>query len=132
MPKIHFGEFLKTWSLRSNSVTRQVSFNRTKIGGKCQNGKNSNATFWVIFKQCDFWSDWPASINTEECYARDFKISRSSENHRKISCKSAENSWKLVENKEDISIIRSYIVLLKEREIETASISHTIYVSREL
>ena len=32
-----FGEFLKTWSLRSNSVTRQVSFNRTKIGGKCQN-----------------------------------------------------------------------------------------------
>ena len=46
----HFGEFLKTWSLRSNSVTRQVSFNRTKIGGKCQ---NLNATFWVIFKQCD-------------------------------------------------------------------------------
>ena len=36
-------------SLRSNSVTRQVSFNRTKIGGKCQ---NSNTTFWVIFKQC--------------------------------------------------------------------------------
>ena len=22
----HFGEFLKTWSLRSNSVTRQVNF----------------------------------------------------------------------------------------------------------
>ena len=36
---VHFGEFLKTWSLRSNSVTRQVSFNRTKIGGKCQNAK---------------------------------------------------------------------------------------------
>ena len=33
---IHFSEFLKTWSLRSNSVTRQVNFNRTKIGGKCQ------------------------------------------------------------------------------------------------
>ena len=50
MPKtIHFGEFLKTWSLRSNSVTRQVSLNRTKIVGKCQ---NSNGTFWVIFKQC--------------------------------------------------------------------------------
>ena len=32
-----FREFLKTWSLRSNSVTRQVSFNRTNIGGKCQN-----------------------------------------------------------------------------------------------
>ena len=43
-----FGEFLKTWSLRSNSVTRQVNFKRTKIGEKCQ---NSNATFWVIFKQ---------------------------------------------------------------------------------
>ena len=40
MPKmVHFGEFLKTWSLRSNSVTREVSFNRTKIGGKCQNWK---------------------------------------------------------------------------------------------
>ena len=36
---VHFGEFLKTWSLQSNSVTRQVSFIRTKIGGKCQNAK---------------------------------------------------------------------------------------------
>ena len=44
---VHFGEFLKTWSLWSNSVTRQVIFNRSKIDGKCQ---NSNATFWVIFK----------------------------------------------------------------------------------
>ena len=34
---VHFGEFLKTWSLRSNRVTRQISFNRSKIGGKCQN-----------------------------------------------------------------------------------------------
>ena len=44
-----FGEFLKNWSWRSNSATRQVNFNETKIGWKCQ---NSNATFWVIFKQC--------------------------------------------------------------------------------
>ena len=44
---VQVGEFLKTWSLRSNSVTRQVSFTRSKIGGKCQ---NSNVTFWVIFK----------------------------------------------------------------------------------
>ena len=36
---VNFGEFLKTLSLRSNSVTRQVNFNRTKIGGKCQNSK---------------------------------------------------------------------------------------------
>ena len=34
---VHFGEFLKNWSLRSNSVTRQVNFKRTKFGGKCQN-----------------------------------------------------------------------------------------------
>ena len=27
----HLGEFLKTWSLRSNSFTRQVTFNRTKM-----------------------------------------------------------------------------------------------------
>ena len=32
MPKIvNFGEFFKTFNLRSNSVTRQVTFNRTKI-----------------------------------------------------------------------------------------------------
>ena len=36
---VNFVKFLKTWSLRSNSVTRHVSFNRTKIGGKCQNSK---------------------------------------------------------------------------------------------
>ena len=49
MPKmVHFGEFLEIWSVRSKSVTRRVTFNRTKIGGKCQ---NSNVTFWVIFKQ---------------------------------------------------------------------------------
>ena len=36
---VHFGEFMKTWSLLSNSVTRQVSFNRSKIGGKCRNSK---------------------------------------------------------------------------------------------
>ena len=45
MPKmVHFGEFLKNWNLRSNSVTGQVSLNRTKIGGKCHNVKNSNAS----------------------------------------------------------------------------------------
>ena len=32
-----FGEFLKTWNLRSNIVTRQVNFDRT--GEKCQNCK---------------------------------------------------------------------------------------------
>ena len=38
VPKmIHFGEFLKTSSLRSNSVTRQVTFIKTKINRNCQN-----------------------------------------------------------------------------------------------
>ena len=32
---VYYGEFLKTWSSRSNSVL-----------------KNSNATFWLIFKHC--------------------------------------------------------------------------------
>ena len=52
---LNLARFLKTWSLRTNSVTRQVSFNRTKIGGKCQ---NSNATFWVIFQQCGTGFSW--------------------------------------------------------------------------
>ena len=47
-----FGEFLKTQSLRSNSVTREVNLNRTKIDGKMLIWKNSNATFWVSFKHC--------------------------------------------------------------------------------
>ena len=47
MPKmVDFVEFLKTWSLRSNSVTRQVTFNRTKIGGKSQNWKIKMGHFW--------------------------------------------------------------------------------------
>ena len=36
---VNFGEFLKTWSLRSNSITRQVTFNRIKIGEKRQKFK---------------------------------------------------------------------------------------------
>ena len=49
-----FWRFLETWSLQSNSVTRQVSFNVTIIDGKMPDLKNSSATFWVIFKQCDY------------------------------------------------------------------------------
>ena len=38
MPKmVHFGEFLKTWSLLSYSVTRHVNFNRTTIDEKYKN-----------------------------------------------------------------------------------------------
>ena len=39
---VNFGDFLKSWILRSKSVTRQVTLNRTNVGGKCQ---NSNARF---------------------------------------------------------------------------------------
>ena len=51
---VHFGEFLKTLSLRSSSVTRQVSFNRTKNWWKMPKIKNSITTFWAIFKQKNF------------------------------------------------------------------------------
>ena len=43
-----FGDFLKTWSLRSNSVTRKVTFNRTKIGEKAKIEKF----------ECDILSDF--------------------------------------------------------------------------
>ena len=55
MPKmVHFGEFLKPEACGQTvlRLERQVSFNRSKIGGKCQNSKYSNATLWVIFIQC--------------------------------------------------------------------------------
>ena len=54
MPKIvNFGEFLKYWSFRSNSVTRQVNFSYGKNWWKCLNSKTqmrqlSNfQTIWV-------------------------------------------------------------------------------------
>ena len=46
----HFGEFLKTWRLRSNSVTRQDTFERTKIGGKYQNWKKLKWDFLSDFQ----------------------------------------------------------------------------------
>ena len=45
---VHFGEFLKTWSLRSNSVTRKVNFNRTKL---VENAK-------IKKLKCDILSDF--------------------------------------------------------------------------
>ena len=36
---VNFDEFLKTLTLRSNSVARQVTFDMTKIDVKCQNSK---------------------------------------------------------------------------------------------
>ena len=34
---VNLGVYLKTFTQWFNSATRQVSFNRTKIGGRCQN-----------------------------------------------------------------------------------------------
>ena len=44
-----FGEFLKNWSLRSNSVTRQVTFKGTKIGWKCKSWKPSKNYYFGHF-----------------------------------------------------------------------------------
>ena len=55
MPKmVHFDEFLKTCSFRSNGITRQVRFNGTKIDGKCQNAKmkcNILSNFQTMWQQ---------------------------------------------------------------------------------
>ena len=50
-----FSKFLRWVPPELNSVSRQVNCYRTKIGGKCQNWKFQNETFWVIFKQCDLF-----------------------------------------------------------------------------
>ena len=49
--KVHkkFGEFLKTWSLWSNSVTRHVNPSQTIIRGKYQNWKTQMRYFsWIL------------------------------------------------------------------------------------
>ena len=63
---VHFGEFLKTWSLRSNSVTRHVGFNRTNIGGKCQNSKIQVRHFgWFSNTVCS------EEFNITNCWSKD-------------------------------------------------------------
>ena len=44
-----FWRVFEKLKLAVKQCSRQISFNKEKIGGKCQNSK---ATFWVIFKQC--------------------------------------------------------------------------------
>ena len=48
-----FGEFLRTWSLRSNSVTRQVTFNRPKM---VENAKINKL-------KCDIFSDFQNNVS---------------------------------------------------------------------
>ena len=58
MPKIvHFGDFLKNWSLWSNSVTRQVNFYRQKL---VKNAKIKNGAFFTNF--CTIKIDLPGNI----------------------------------------------------------------------
>ena len=48
LEKAKNGQLLKNLSLRWNSATRQVTFNRTKIGGKCQKCKIQMRYFFQI------------------------------------------------------------------------------------
>ena len=49
---VNFGEFLKSQSLRSNIVTRHVTFYRKKNWFKCLNSK-IQMQHWEIFKHCE-------------------------------------------------------------------------------
>ena len=109
IPKIvNYGEFLKTWSLRSNSLVRQVTFNRTKMPKL----KNLSAVFCVICKLCalaqflSFWSLWrlwlsnvahlqlfPA-VRTRTSYCRYFFKSDTMGNHS--SNTRNEGNWKMI------------------------------------
>ena len=55
---VHFDEFLKTWYLRSNIVSRHVSFNRTKIGGKYENWQIQMRHFGWFFILCVAGTLW--------------------------------------------------------------------------
>ena len=55
-----FGEFLKTWSLRSNSVTRQITFNRTKISRNATFSSNMNHMLWTVL----FWNLYLVDSNS--------------------------------------------------------------------
>ena len=48
------GQFWLFWKPEAcgQTVLPDMSILIEQIGGKCQNWKKSNATFWVIFKQC--------------------------------------------------------------------------------
>ena len=90
---VHFGEFLKTWILLSNSVTWQVNFNRTKIGGKCHNLINSNATFWVIFKKSKVRKIKKNAKNAKKC--EKLETFGKIEKFKKMNCQKLEKNWKV-------------------------------------
>ena len=49
-----FGEFWKNWDLRSNSVTRQVSFNRTKLVENAKIRKFKSDIFGDFQTMCEY------------------------------------------------------------------------------
>ena len=67
---VHFGEFLKTWNLRSNRVTRLVSFNWTKFGGKCLNWKINLRHFGWFSNTVKWLSNERSSLRSHYCCMR--------------------------------------------------------------
>ena len=55
---VHFDEFLKTWSLQLNSVTRQVTVNGTEIGEKWQ----IQMRHFGWFSNNMRWPPWPQRL----------------------------------------------------------------------
>ena len=67
-----FGDFLKDWSLWTNSVTRLMNFRRTKIIGKWQISKNEMRHFWCFSNRSYFkiyWKYWKRKkLREKMCY----------------------------------------------------------------
>ena len=67
-----FGDFLKDWSLWTNSVTRLVNFRRTKIDVKCQSSKIKMRHFWCFSNRSYFkiyWKYWKRKkLREKMCY----------------------------------------------------------------
>ena len=81
--------FWRVFCLQSNSVTRQVTLKRTKIGRKCQNWKIKNATFYGIFKHCV-----SALQNLQFNYAENVLVQILMRNNtQQPSVKIADNCW---------------------------------------
>ena len=109
MPKmVHFGDFWKTWSLRSSSVTRKVPFNWTKF-------KNSKATFWVIFKHCAIAIFWLVLHHHD---ARGIQNSRRCHNRSNCSSNSKTLIWDHVQGSNEArgSLFYSRIAILGNSE----------------
>ena len=71
-----FDEILKTWSLRLDSVTRQVNFNRTKIGGKCQHSK-------IQMRQFQKYSNYVLVPNLERFWRENSNFVLNSDSYKK-------------------------------------------------